>query len=323
LRDAWLQRRLAEPGGRCRIVIDTDAANEIDDQFALAWALRSEDRLRLEAVYAAPFSFAHRRAALGRPPSDERPFAPPGVGMARSFDEIGRVFDLAGVPRAGRVFRGATGYLAGPRQAQASDAAEHLVALARSLPDDPPLYVLALGCPTNVASALLMAPDIADRIVVVWTSGYPSHAPHPNHSFNLEQDPAASRWLFDSGVPLVYLPGFHVGAQLRLSWPEAEAYLQGRGPLADGLFQLYAHNPLWELAGVRERFAHSWVLWDLICVAWLLNPGWVPSTLVRAPVLDPDLCWRAAPGRHWMREAHAVQRDAIFADLLRAVCRSA
>ena len=37
--DAWYQSRLALPRGKRRVVIDTDCANEIDDQFALAWAL--------------------------------------------------------------------------------------------------------------------------------------------------------------------------------------------------------------------------------------------------------------------------------------------
>ena len=41
---AWYRSRLALPGALPRIVIDTDAANEIDDQFALAWALLSPDR---------------------------------------------------------------------------------------------------------------------------------------------------------------------------------------------------------------------------------------------------------------------------------------
>ena len=91
-------------------------------------------------------------------------------------------------------------------------------------PNGAPLYVAALGCVTNIASALLLAaPEIARRIVVVWTSGYPSHAQHLiNFSLNLEQDLSASRVLLGSGVPLVYLPGFHVGAQLRLSLPEMQ-----------------------------------------------------------------------------------------------------
>ncbi len=38
-----------------RMVLDTDAYNEIDDQFALAHILLSPDRVQLEAIYAAPF----------------------------------------------------------------------------------------------------------------------------------------------------------------------------------------------------------------------------------------------------------------------------
>lgn len=46
--------RLDIPAGRIRLVIDTDTKNEVDDQFAISWALRSPDRFRVEAVYAAP-----------------------------------------------------------------------------------------------------------------------------------------------------------------------------------------------------------------------------------------------------------------------------
>ena len=251
---AWFEQRLAPPRARPRIVIDTDAANEIDDQFALAWALLSPERLDVLAVYAAPFSFEHRRqemrralAARAAPASASAfdlallqqhgatldrfaqrdwsldaighwpVFCTPGEGMLRSFDEIVRVFGLLRLSPAGRVFRGGAGYLADERTPLMSEAALHLIATARATPiDGEPLYVVAIGCVTNIASALLAAPDIAERIVVVWTAGYPSHAPQINFSLNLEQDLAASRVLFDSGVPLVYLPGFHVGAQLRL-----------------------------------------------------------------------------------------------------------
>jgi len=175
---------------------------------------------------------------------------------------------------------------------------------------------VAIGCVTNIASALLLAPDIIDRIVVVWTSGYPSHAPHANFSLNLEQDLAASQWLFDSGVPLVYLPGYQVGAQLRLSLPEMERHVQGRGAIGAYLHQLYLHNPLADFVGIDPlQPGFSWVIWDVINIAWLLDPDWVPSEIVATPLLDDDKRWRRAPGRPPMREAHAVARDAIFADL--------
>ena len=314
--DTWTQQRLEAPvtGRRPRIVIDTDTANEVDDQFALAWALLSPDALEVEAVYAAPFSFAHRRASLPQAAPDAAPFDPPHRGMERSYDEIERVFDLLSLPSSGRVYLGSAGYLTSPTDPLRSAACDHLIALARSADPQHPLYVVALGCVTNIASALLLAPDIVDRVVVVWTSGYPSSAPHVNVSFNLEQDPAASRVLLDSGVPLVYLPGFHVGAQLRLSSVEVEHYVKGRGAIGDALHRLFSHNPLWSILGHDASQPYSWVIWDLICIAWLINPAWVPSTLVRTPGLDAALRWVACAGRPLMREGYAVQRDAIFND---------
>ena len=175
--------------------------------------------------------------------------------------------------------------------------------------------MLALGCVTNIASALLLAPDIVDHIVVVWTSGFPSHAPHANNSFNLEQDLPASQWLLDSGVPHVYLPGYHVGAQLRLSLPEVERYVQGCGPIGNYLHHLFTHNPLWPLLGTDGSKPHSWVIWDIINIAWMINPQWVPSELVRTPRLDAERRWQPDAARHLMREAFGVQRDAIFNDL--------
>ena len=326
--DAWYAERLALPvtptskANKIRVIIDTDAANEIDDQFALAWALLSPSELDVVAVYAEPFSFAHRRQEYMTQygaPSDAAPFNPPAVGMERSFDEILKVFDKLGLAAAGKVFRGSPHYLPSVSQPVPSEAVVHLIATARAHQGSMPLYLVALGCVTNIASALLLAPDIAEKIVVVWTAGFPSHAPQANLAFNLEQDLFASQLLFNSGVPHVYLPGYHVGAQLRLSLPDMERYVKGQGPMGDYLHQLYTHNPLWPVLGMDANAArqgvYSWVIWDVINIAWLLNPDWVPSTLVRTPILRDDLHWQAAPNRHWMREAHAVQRDAIFADL--------
>lgn len=309
--DAWYTRRLAPPAGPVRVVIDTDAANEIDDPFAIAWALRVPQRLTVEALYATPYSFAHRRAQMAV--HDHPQFDPPDVGMVRSHAAILEVFDRLGLDAAGRVFRGSTRYLHSLAEPERSEATDHLIATAMAMsPDDAPLYVVAIGCATNVANALLLEPRIAERIVVVWTSGYPSHAPQVNDSFNLEQDLLASQWLLDSGVPHVYLPGFHVGAQLRLSLPEMERWVRSRGAIGEHLFQLYTHNPLWPLLGITSFEAHSWVIWDLICIAWLIDPGWVPSEIVRTPRLGDDRRWIADAARHPMREAHAVKRDPIF-----------
>ena len=321
--DAWYHCRLAPPAPGARVVIDTDAANEIDDPFAIAWALLSPGQLQVDAVHAAPFSFAHRLAGQPGPPKDLRPYAPPGEGMWRSVDEIRRTFAALGEPERGRVFAGAERYLPSPHEPVHSPAVADLIERARAQPADQPLYLLALGCLTNPASALLLAPDIADRLVIVWTSGYPSHAPHVNQSFNLEQDPHATRVVLASGVPVVYLPGFHVGAQLRLSLPEMERWVKGQVAIGDHLPHLYTHNPLGEMQGIHSFFAHSWVIWDLVCVAWMLQPDWMPSTLVRTPRLAADGRWQADPAGSPMREAYAVRRDAVFGDFFTKLQRAA
>lgn len=347
----WYRGRLALPRRNPRIVIDTDAANEIDDQFALAWALLSPQQLQIDAVYAAPFSFAHRRAemirardVLAHPAGvsaadlelaqqhaaalelartkgwvlerlDLAPFNPPGVGMERSWREILNVFERCGIAPGERVLRGSANYLQSLDAPERSDAALHLVQLARATPAHEPLYVVALGCLTNIASALLMAPDICERIVVVWTAGYPSHAPQTNFAFNLEQDLLAAQVVLDSGAPLVYLPGYHVGAQLRLTTPEVERHIAGRGEIGAHLARLYVNNPLHEMLGIENVDGRSWVIWDLINIAWLLNPAWVPSDLTTTPWIGADRKWRHDAARHPMREAYSVQRDAIFLDL--------
>ncbi len=310
----WYQQRLKLPSARVSVVIDTDAANEIDDQFALAWALSRPGKLDIRGIYATPFSFAHRRALYPSAAPDAAPFNPPEIGMERSFHEIVRVQELMGCKRA-PALRGSPGYLSSLSQPIHSQTTEHLISTALAMPGDEPLYVVALGCATNVTSALLIAPEIMHKIVVVWTSAFPSHAPHVNQSFNLEQDVLASQWLYDSGVPLVYLPGYHVGAQLRLSMAEVERFVQPHGVIGSYLHNLFADNPLWAVTGRPASEAHSWVIWDLINIAWLIDPTWVPSHRVATPVLQDDLRWKPRPNAHPMREAYAVQRDAIFNDL--------
>jgi purine nucleosidase len=350
--DAEMEVRLQHPGKPVRVIIDTDAANEIDDQYAVAWALLSPDRLHLEGVTAVPFSFRHHRDAIiesvrilreggsltdtkmgglrgwaqriidaGLQAEDIR-FVKPDEGAELSYEEILRVYEKCGVPSEGKVFRGSPGYLTSYEEPIRSPAADFIIERARVNPDEP-LYICAMGAVTNIAAALLMAPDIIRNVVVIWTSAFPSSAPHCNRpSLNLVQDPLASSLIFDCGVPHVYLPGYHVGAQLKISLPEMERFVDGKGAIGSYLHHLYTHNPLHEMFAITDPEERNWVIWDVIDIAWLFDPEWVPTMLVRSPVLDDDLHWQHPPGRHLMREAWDVNRDAIFMDFYRCLERA-
>jgi hypothetical protein len=66
---------------------------------------------------------------------------------------------------------------------------------------------------------------------------------------------------------------------------------------------------------LTDTARRTWTIWDLIVIAWLIEPAWVPTVLTASPVLGDDLFWHHPPGRHLMREAHDVQRDEIYLDL--------
>ncbi len=343
-----MQELLAPPNGRIRVVIDTDAANEIDDQFAIAWALLSQDQLDIEGMYAAPFSFQHHQAPLleayaelersgsadaervmyagsyhqwaaalkagGIDPSTI-PFVPPDEGMELSYREIRKVYELLDMDPTGQVHRGSPGYLDSVDQPFQNDAVAHLI--ERAMVDDRrPLYVIAIGAVANIASALLIEPRIVENIVVVWTSAFPSMSDQSNRSsLNLMQDFSASSLMFDSGVAHVYLPGFYIGEELKISLPDMELWVRDKGRIGEYLHYLYTHNPIYQQRGISEHFGRTWIIWDLINVAWLLNPEWVPSMLTRSPILDSEMFWQHDDSRHLMREATGVNRDAIFRDL--------
>lgn len=288
----------AAPAGPVRMVLDTDAWNEIDDQFALAHLLLAPDRVRLEAVYAAPFCNA--RAAS------------PGEGMRRSEAEIRRV--LGALPdRQVPVFPGSDRWLTDAGTPVASAAATDLI--ERSRGGDSPLYVVAIGAPTNVASALLADPSLAERIVVVWLGGnalnWGSAA-----EFNLQQDPAASRVLLDCGVPLVLIPCNGVADRMITTKGEIEQYVRPGGEVGTLLAELYRDF-------VPDEPGHSKVIWDLAATAWVLHRDWLETELTSSPVLTSGLTWSRDPRRHLILSATQVGRDQIFGDLFRRLAERA
>jgi inosine-uridine nucleoside N-ribohydrolase len=295
LDDATRLARLEVPSGRVRMVLDTDTYNEIDDQFALAYALLSSEKLDVEAVYAAP-SLNPRSTS-------------PADGMERSYEEILRILDRMHIPPEGFVYRGSSSFLLGAEQPVQSDAASDLIERALAGPEDRPLCVVAIGASTNVASAILLEPGIIERIVVVWLGGTPLWWPDVRE-FNLRQDLHAARVLLGSGVPLVLLPTFGVTSHLLTTLAEIERHLQGHNPLCDYLVETFRGY-------VPDHFAFGKVIWDISGIAYLLDGSWIDAEIVHSPVLTDQVTWSVDNRRHLIKIARFVHRNPIFGDLFR------
>ena len=283
---------LEPPVGRVRAVLDTDTYNEIDDQFAIVQALLSSDRIGLEAIYAAPF---HNRRSIS-----------PKNGMDLSYDEIIRLLERLGRSASGFVFRGATEYVGASKTAQSSAAVDDLIARARTASTHAPLYVIAIAAISNVASALLKAPDIVDRIVVVWLGGHALEWPHTKE-FNLRQDVGGAQVLFDSGAALVLVPCQGVTSHLHSTVPEIERHVQPHGAIGEFLAQRFKEYSDQHVGWSKE-------IWDMAPVGWLIDPSWAPSVLVSTPVLTDSITWSVDRSRHLMRYVYKVERDSILRD---------
>ena len=101
--------------------------------------------------------------------------------------------------------------------------------------------------------------------------------------------------------------------------PEMEQFVKGRGAIGDYLWHLYTNNPLHKKYAISEPETKTWVIWDIINVAWMLDAAYVPTHLTTSPHLDEALYWQKDPSRHAMLEAYDVARDAIFEDFYRAL----
>ncbi len=298
---AMLLKNLQHPQGPVDMVLDTDAYNEIDDQFAIAYMMKSPEKLNVKAIFAAPFFNANSTS--------------PADGMERSYQEILNLLRLMGredfIPN---VYRGSLDYLSDEKTPVESDAARKLVEISKNYTAEKPLYVVAIGAISNVASALLMDPTMAERVVLVWLGGHAQHWPD-NNEFNLRQDVAGARVVFGCGAPLVQLPCMGVVSELRATGPELAYWLKGKNALCD---YLYKHT-CEEAESYAAGKPWSRVIWDVSTIAWMLDKGgeFVKEYLTPAAIPEYDHKQVVDPTRHFMSYVYWVNRDAIFEDMFR------
>jgi ElaB/YqjD/DUF883 family membrane-anchored ribosome-binding protein len=261
--------------------------------------LACPERFNILAFYAAPFYNVNSSG--------------PEDGMERSFEEIKKLLTLSGnegfIPVT---YRGSTAYLPNEQTPIDSPAARDLVRLANEHTEENPLYVVAIGAITNVASALLLNPKVAENAVLVWLGGHGFHF-HDTKEFNMVQDIAASRVVMSSGIPFVQLPCMGVVSSFTVSKPELEYWLKGKNPLADYL----ATNTIDE----AESYAHGkpWtrVIWDVTAVAWLLNDNnrFMLSSIVKTPLSSYEGIYEDYAEGEDMRYVYYIHRDRLMEDL--------
>ncbi|MGF7143768.1 inosine-uridine nucleoside N-ribohydrolase [Anaerotaenia torta] len=247
-----------------RLITNTDAKNEGDDQFAIVHALLSP-KFDHVGMIAAHYG-------IGR---DED-------SMEKSYQEIQLILGKMGMKDQVPVYKGASVPMEDRNTPVVSEGARLIIEEAMK-EDDRPLYVIFLGPLTDMASAYLMRPEIAGRLTVIWIGGgrYPAGGPE----FNLGNDIHAANVVFSSPIPVWQVPK-NVYEMIPVSMAELEYRVEPCGEIGKYLFEQLAEHSLEPIPRKSAfRTGEVWVLGDNPAVGLLLYEHRFCFDWVEAPLI--------------------------------------
>ena len=278
---------------RTPVVLTTDIGTEMDDQWALTHLFLSPT-IELRAVVTT------------HAPNLPRPAAEASAAEARAVLE--HLPGGSGVD----VIPGSSTPLPNGRSPLVNAGVERIIEEARGCSDEP-LALLAIGAATDVASALIAAPDMRERVEVI-AMGFQGRE-LGGDEWNVKNDPDAWRVILMSGVPLTVGDASVCKEHLCMTPAKASALLDGKGNtgsyLAHILAAWLAKNS--EVARMVTGHESAWPVWDEIVVAHLLGmTQWMSSP---RPTLRPDLSFEPVKTAGSMRWITHVEADTLWADL--------
>ena len=273
------------------IILDTDTYNEIDDQCALAYAMLSPERRKLLSVNAAPFLNSRSTS--------------PADGMMKSYNEIQRIMRLVDPDAAVPYYKGSERFLDDKKVPVESEAADNIINTVMGT--DERVYIVAIGAITNVASAIIKCPEIAERAVVIWLGGH-ALTYKDTREFNLYQDVMSAQVVFDSGIPLIQIPCAGMCTEFVTTIPELEYYLRGKNELCDYLVDIVRSY-------TKKPYGWSKVVWDVTAVAVLVCPEAFRYSIIPRPYVTLEGRYAFNTEREQYIYVNKLSRDPVYADL--------
>ena len=273
---------------RIRMIVDTDCKNEADDQFALAHHLMTP-MFDVKGIIAAHFEMANRRTGG------------PETTMMASYDEVNLMLDLMELTGEYPVLKGCVRALPDEHTPVDSEGARFIIEEAKK--DDPrPLFIGVQGSITNVASAILMAPEIAEKLHVIWIGG--GDYPEGGWEFNLKQDLHAANVVFSSRCELWQVPK-STYKLLNISLSELQYRVAPCGKVGEYLFRQMVE--LNDKMGENEwPHGETWCIGDQPTIGLLLEDKQRTDnyTMKPAPRVAPDCTYMPNPGAREIRVYH-------------------
>lgn len=301
---------------KIKILVDSDANNELDDQHALAYAFLNSGVFDVVGVTV----------------NNTRN----GDGIQGQHDEALRIIQLFNLENKIPLFKGADKNYDEilPRldepEFDGKPAVDFIIQEAMKMNDEK-LVLLPIGKLTNIALAIKKEPKIIGKIRVVWLG---SNYPGPGE-YNLDNDTTAVNPVIESGVEFEMVTvryGEPTGtAAVTVTREEVNASLKGKGPKSQNevtgrhggtftCFGDYSAN-LFEHAQMHGN-PPSRALFDMAAVAIVKNPQWAERKEIPAPKLQ-GVAWIEQPeNQNKIVVWENFNRDAIVNDLFGLIEKS-
>jgi purine nucleosidase len=242
---------------RARLILNTDAKNEADDQYTIVHALLTPT-FDFHGIIPAHFGSIKSKTSL-----------------RDSHDEVMKILDLMDLKDRVRVEPGAEGSMPDETTPMASAGARLII--EEGMKDDPrPLYVAFLGPLTDMAAALLMEPGLNERnICVIWIGG--GQWPVGGREYNLSNDIHAANVVMKSKVQLWQIP-MPVYRMMAVGYAELMERVYDKGAIGKYLVEQLIDWNLRMHAGPIEHRS----LGDTPALSVILNPNggiseWLPA----------------------------------------------
>ena len=274
---------------KINVILDTDTYNECDDQFALAYLLKNQDKFNIEAITVAPYHHDNNISII--------------EGNEKSYNEIIKICKYLNFDTTNKVYKGSEDYLQNNYN-ETTKAVEKIIEIALK---NEKTYILSIGAITNIAIAILKEPKIIDRIEIIWLGGN-SLLQNKNDEFNFRQDIKAVKTIFESNAKLTIIPCKNVASNLITSIYELEHFLKGKNELCDYLCQRFYNDGV---HGIQERR----VIWDISVIAYMLNKSWFMSEEISCPRIREDSSYELTNNNHKITMINYIDVNKVYTDL--------
>ena len=260
---------------RLLYIIHTDCKNEADDQYTVAHCLMT-DKLEVEGIIACHFELNGGRY-------------PEGESVKASEEEIHKILDYMHLQGQYPVLLGSGIPMPDEKTPVDSEGARFII--RQAMKDDPrPLYIGMQGAITDLASAILMEPEICKKVIAIWIGG--GGYPDGESEFNLSQDIHAANVVFKSDMELWQVPK-PVYKQFAVSLAELQLKVRPYGKIGRYLFEQMVEFNMERKDIPHWPHGEIWALGDEGTIAALMcEPTRTDMyDMINPPTFAPDMVY--------------------------------